>query len=139
MYKYIEPEVAGGLGFETDIDNSIHPPVIKKLHYEFSGWLGDDILETFPCFIVSERLMCEIEKHQLTGVLFDNVKITKSEEFMDMNGSIDLPKFYWIKINGKFGVDDFVIAEDYRLLISEKAMSIISFFNIKNATFEDYM
>ena len=139
MYKYIEPEVAGGLGFETIIDNSFHPPIIKKLHYEFSGWLGDDILETFPCFIVSEKLMNDIRNNQLTGVSFEDVKVTKSEEFMDLFLSSDLPSFYWMKINGKFGVDDFVIAEDYRLLVSEKAMSIISFFNIKNASFEDYI
>jgi hypothetical protein len=83
--------------------------------------------------------MNEIKKNQLTGVLFDNVKITKTEEFMDMYASTDLPTFYWMRINGKFSIDDFTIAEDYRLLISEKAMSIMSFFNIKNASFEDYV
>ena len=65
MYKYIEPEVAGGLGNETIIDKNYHPPIVKKLHYEFNGWLGDDILESFPCFIVSERLKNEIIKKNL--------------------------------------------------------------------------
>jgi len=139
MYKYIEPEVAGGLGFETEMDNRVHPPIIKKLHYEFSGWLGDDILETFPCFIISESLMNDIKKNQLTGVLFDNVKITKSDEFINFYPKTNLPNFYWMKIDGKFGVDDFVIAEDYRLLVSEKGMNVISFFNIKNASIEDYI
>lgn len=47
MFRYIEPEVAGGLGEETQMDSTVHPPLVKKLHLEFEGWLGDDILETF--------------------------------------------------------------------------------------------
>lgn len=47
MYKLIEPEVAGSLGKETELDSSVFPPHVKKLHYEFDGWLGDDILESF--------------------------------------------------------------------------------------------
>lgn len=139
MYKYIEPEVSGGLGVETDINNNVHPPIIKKLHYVFDGWLGDDILETFPCFIVSERLMKSIIKNQLKGILFDNVKITKSEEFLDYHTNTRLPDFYWMKVYGKLDVDDFVIAEDYRLLVSEKASEVIGYFNIKNAILEDYI
>jgi len=139
MYKYIEPEVAGGLGFETEMDSGVHPPVIKKLHYEFSGWLGDDILETFPCFIVSENLMNDIKKNQLTGVSFDDIIVTKSEEFISFYPKTNLPNFYWMKIEGKFGEDDFVIAEDYRLLISEKGMDVISYFNINNASIEDFI
>ena len=81
MYKYLEPEVAGGIGIDTILDNSIHPPLVKFLHYHFSGWMGDDILETFPCFIISERLKNAIENNKLTGIFFDFVKITKSEDF----------------------------------------------------------
>ncbi|MGV9004113.1 hypothetical protein [Flavobacterium sp.] len=138
MYRYIEPEVAGGLGFETEIDNSKHPPIVEKLHYEFIGWLGDDILESFPCFIVTERLKKEIIKSKLTGVLFGNVKITKSEEFNILQKNTSLPDFYWMKIYGKFNVDDFIISSDYRLIVSEKAFEVIIGFNISNATFEDY-
>lgn len=139
MYKYIEPEVSGGLGLETDIDNNVHPPIIKKLHYVFDGWLGDDILETFPCFIVSERLMKSIMKNQLKGILFDSVKITKSDEFLDCQPKTILPDFYWMKVNGKLDVDDFVISKDYRLLVSDKALKVIKYFNVNYATLEDYI
>ena len=61
MYYFIEPEVAGGWGGNTIADTSVHPPKISKLHYQFDGWLGDDLLESFPCFIVSESLKHESE------------------------------------------------------------------------------
>ena len=138
MYKYIEPEVAGGLGNETIIDKNYHPPIVKKLHYEFNGWLGDDILESFPCFIVSERLKNEIIKKNLKGIVFEYVKITKSEEFIYLYPKTELPNFYWAIINGKFGTDDFIIANDYRLAINEKALQVLNLFNLKNAILEDY-
>ena len=33
-YVYVEPEVAGGLGQGTEMDTSVHPPVVRKLQYE---------------------------------------------------------------------------------------------------------
>ena len=56
MFHTLEPEVAGGFGEQTILDNSTHPPDVKWLHYVLDGWLGDDILESFPCYIVTERL-----------------------------------------------------------------------------------
>lgn len=138
MYKYIEPEVAGGLGSETAIDTSSHPPVVTRLHYEFDGWLGNDLLESFPCFIVSDQLRQKIVSNLLTGVTFDEVVITKSLEFSIQSPNIALPKFSWMKIYGKIGESDFAIAEDFRLVVSQKAMEVLNNFNLSAATFEDY-
>lgn len=38
----LEPEVAGGLGPNTVMDRSVHPPRVSHLHYVFDGWMGDD-------------------------------------------------------------------------------------------------
>ncbi len=55
-YFVLEPEVAGQLGEQTVMDRSTHPPTIEKLHFVFDGWLGDDIVATFPSFWVSKNL-----------------------------------------------------------------------------------
>lgn len=94
MYKLIETEVAGGLGEQIQMDNSFFPPLIKNLHYEFEGWLGDDILESFPCYIVTERLRDGIELGKLTGVSFDKVFISKSETFLELYPDRELPNFF---------------------------------------------
>jgi len=124
MYYYVEPEISGGIGASSIMDNSCHPPIVKKLNYEFDGWLGDDIIESFPCFVISEKLKIELEEHSLSGFSLDDVEITKSEKFTDLHPNKDLPTFYWLKISGKAGKDDFGIAEDFRLVISEKTLSI---------------
>src|SRR3954454_10828086 len=61
VYFALEPEVAGQLGDTTMLDTSVHPPVIQRLEYRFDGWLGDDLLESFPCFVVTERLANELK------------------------------------------------------------------------------
>ncbi len=54
-YYQLEPEVAGGFGEQSVIDRSSGKMVVRKLHYEFDGWLGDVLLESYLCFIQSGR------------------------------------------------------------------------------------
>lgn len=78
MYKLIEPEIARDLGEQAQMDNSFFTPIIKNLHYEFEARLGNDILESFPFYIVTEKIRKGIESARLTGVIFDEVLVSKS-------------------------------------------------------------
>ncbi|RXM40438.1 hypothetical protein BOQ62_05560 [Chryseobacterium sp. CH21] len=137
MYKLIEPEVAGGLGEQTQIDNSFFPPLIINLHYEFEGWLGDDILESFPCYIVTEKLRTGIEHEKLTGISFDDVILSQSETFLELHSNKELPNFFWAKISGESYRDDFFITKKNDLAISEKAYLLLKNYNIDQADIED--
>jgi hypothetical protein len=66
-FHLLRPEVAGGWGPNIQAHRQTHPPVVTHLHYEFEGWLGDDLLTTFPEFIVTERLARALEQSGLTG------------------------------------------------------------------------
>ncbi|PQA90711.1 hypothetical protein SAMN05421796_1137 [Chryseobacterium piscicola] len=137
MYKLIEPEVAGSLGRETELDNSVFPPHVKKLHYEFSGWLGDDILESFPCYIVTDSLREDFENNKFTGISFNEVIVSKSETFLEIYPDRELPKFYWLKICGEAYKDDFFITKENVLAISEKVNLVLLRYNINNADIEE--
>jgi hypothetical protein len=139
MFKIIEPEVAGGFGDESELDTTVHPPIVYKLHYEFQGWLLNDILESFPCFIVTENLKEAILKIGLAGVEFDFVKISTSYVFKQLYPEKVLPKFSWMKIFGEAGKHDFGISDKFRLVISEKAYDLLSLFNISAADIKDYI
>lgn len=120
MFFYIEPEVAGGLGSATIMDGSVHPPVVSELNLNFEGWLGDELLEAFPCFVVTKRVEQAILESSLTGVNFSSLLITFSGNFTEMNSCLQVPEFSWMKVIGMAGVDDFGLAEDLRLVVSEK-------------------
>ncbi|MFY9952572.1 MAG: hypothetical protein WAK54_05070, partial [Bradyrhizobium sp.] len=72
-YFFVEPEVAGGLGPLTVMDTTTHPPIVSKLHYHFDGWLGNVLLETFPCFIVTDGARQALQAIGATGAKFDEV------------------------------------------------------------------
>ena len=41
----LAPEVAAQMGERTDLDTTVHPAMVRRLHLQFNGWLGDDLLE----------------------------------------------------------------------------------------------
>lgn len=121
-YYIVEPEVAGGFGRNTILEHGSHPPVVTKLHYELDGWLGDELLESFPCFIVTRRIRGRIEESGFTGAEFAPVEVTTSEQFRELYPHRDVPVFDWLKIVGTPGIADFGLAKDHRLVLSERAL-----------------
>ncbi len=138
MFYYIEPEVSGSLGEFTVMDTRYHPPRVEKLHYKFDGWLRDDLIESFPCFIITQSLMKELMKAQLSGFEVSEVKVSKSSQFMERHPEVHLPKFKWLQICGRAGKDDLGIADDNRLVISKRALNTLKKGCIANADIEDY-
>jgi hypothetical protein len=138
QYFYIEPEVAGGLGDQTILDRSVHPPIVDKLHYQMEGWLGDAILESFPAFIVTEEAKQGLLEAGVTGVDFADVTITTSDEFRQLYPNRALPSFAWLKPQGSPAQDDFGVASDGRLVISERALKVLQKFGVENAVVEPF-
>lgn len=130
MSYIMEPEVAGGWGDDTLVDTSVHPPIVTALVYAFDGWSGDDLLTTFPCFIVTDRLAALIEATKLSGYSFAPVKCVKTETFDDLYPGRSLPAFRWLKVTGTVNCDDFAIDDEHRLVVSDAAYAVIAQGNI---------
>ena len=140
-FYVIEPEVAGGWGENTIVaDSSVHPPRVTKLHYKFDGWLGDVLLESFPCYIVTEAAKENIKAMAATGVKFDEVEISTSDEFDDVSPGLQLPRFAWLQVAGKAGQDDFGIAPapDFRLVISQRVLDLLKSMGVSNASIKEF-
>lgn len=132
-YYQIEPEVAGGIGEHSVIDRSSGKMVVRKLHYYFDGWGGDVLLESCPCFIVTEAAKKTLQSIGATGIKFDKVEVTTSEFFQDRYPNRQLPKFVWLQIDGRPGQDDFGISQDLNLVVSERALEALRGLGISNA------
>ncbi|MCP3944983.1 MAG: hypothetical protein GY710_26385 [Desulfobacteraceae bacterium] len=134
----LELEVAGELGANTSMDSSVHPPLVFTLHFIFSGWRGDDLLECFPCYIATEALMQEIKNTQPSGCVFDEMIIEKSEQFNELYPNTMLPNFKWLKVQGEAGKDDFGISSDNFLIVSERILKILKNFNLNECEIEEW-
>ncbi|WP_028226702.1 hypothetical protein [Paraburkholderia ferrariae] len=132
-YYVIEPEVAGGFGERTIINRSSGKMVVTRLHYELEGWLGDPLLESTPCYIATKDLAREIENRQLSGVEFDFVEITLSDQFEKIHANKAVPDFVWLKAVGEPGKDDFGIGSGLRLVVSERVLDILKQYGVSHA------
>ncbi len=90
----LKPEVPGQLGCRTKIDSSVFPPCITHLHFVFDGWLGDELIECFPCYLVSENLLNCFLKAGLSGFEIDTAKIEYSVLFNELYPGRKMPPFY---------------------------------------------
>lgn len=124
-YYLVEPEVAGSWGKNTLFSRTPgQPDIVHKLHYEFDGWLGDELLESVAEYIVTERLAAEIKEAALSGVQFDQVEISKSDEFEAFQPGQHLPKFLWMRVVGQPGKGDFWMTPKLVLAVSERALEL---------------
>jgi hypothetical protein len=94
------------------------------------------ILESFPCFIVTEATKEELQRLGATGVLFGPVEVTKSFEFDQVYPGRELPGFVWLKPEGKSGHNDVATANDGRLVVSPRAPELFKRLGIANALIE---
>lgn len=131
-YYVIYPEVAGELGEKSEIIyESGKIKDVVSLEYVFTGWQGDEILTTHPCFIITENMKNSIIMAKLKGAKIENIKIAFSEEFIELYGKIDVPNFFRIKPTDLYekNIDnldnDFYYNRYKDLVISEKALEVI--------------
>ncbi len=138
-YHVVEPEVAGGWGPDTQFTRTPgQPVVVHKLHYVFDGWLGDQLLETSPCYIVTAALADRITQANLTGFVLDSVKISKSDQFESLYPGRELPDFRRFRVEGAAGQDDFGVTRDLMLVVSDTALATLQDVGITHALVEPY-
>jgi len=137
-YYIIKPEVAGQFGEKTKMDRSVHPPDVTKLHYEFHGWTGDALLTTVSHFIITEKLKNKIMSNDLSGYKIGDVVVTKSTQFEELYPDKELPEFHWLQIVGEAGQDDFGMAENHRLVISQDTLDVLNTTSIEQADVEAF-
>lgn len=130
-YFEVNPEVPAELGDLTVMENKDGARlIIHKLHLNFKGWLGGDLMETTPVFYITEKLKQGLIKHAFTGIqAFEPVEYEIDDEY---TGSVKPGVIYWLKINGKSMHDDFGIDEGV-LIVSEKALNFLKQYNLSDA------
>lgn len=121
------------------MDQCANPPIFTRLEYRFDGWLGDALLESFPCFIITEIAKSALEEAGYTGIHFGAVEITKSKQFFEVNGQQNLPKFMRLYIEGVAGQDDFGLTSNHRLVVSERALRTLRAHGLSHAVVTEWL
>lgn len=124
--------MAGELGPGTRFDRSTRPATVTRLEYRFTDWLGDALVESTPCFIVTDALAERMTREGLTGAAFDAVTVTLSPEGEEL---IDepLPQWLWLKVTGSPGDSDIGVTDELMLVVSDRALSVLEESGLNNA------
>ncbi|MBH0156687.1 hypothetical protein IHV10_09940 [Fictibacillus sp. 5RED26] len=145
---FLEPEVSGGhgektvYGTEQDIAKKGVNGKVEFLHYEFEGWLGDDILESTPAFIISYTLEAALEKSEFEDYELEKCLITTSDEFKELYPDRELPAFSrfiplgTIEVEGEhfknWSGHHFCLSSKGELIVTQKALDFFGKFSIDN-------
>lgn len=131
-YYVLEPEVAGQLGNKSKLvyeEGRVKEVIF--LEYVFLGWLGDELLNTTSCYIITKSLKNDVIKQGLTGFEIDRVKISFSREYFELGGSIFIPKFVRLKPLESYEENMSNLTKDFyynkykNLVVSERALKVI--------------
>ncbi len=146
LLYFLDPEVSGGHGEKTvygtdeDVANEGISGKVKFLHYEFEGWLGDDLLESTPAFLVSSKLENELKKSQFNDYKTEKCLITMSDVFIELYPNKEIPSFIrfiplgTVEIEGEYfnnwSGHDFCLSSKGELVLTEKALEFLNEFSI---------
>lgn len=121
----LEPQVAGELGPDTDLDTSTHPPKVKRLEYVLDQPESDELITSFPVFLVSEQLGSRIKKADLDGFKLAKASIGTSDNYRELYGKARHRDYRWLHVTGTAGRSDFWLDESFNLCVSDRAMAIL--------------
>jgi hypothetical protein len=137
-FYILAPEVGGGFGPNTDLDSTCHPPKVGRVHYLFDGWLGDCLVESFPCFVATESVIAELKEMEISGMNDSDVEISTSERFRELYPNVDIGRWRWLRAVGIPGEDDIAITASARLVASERAVAILRRHGLAHCELEEY-
>ncbi|MFD7995970.1 hypothetical protein [Streptomyces mexicanus] len=137
-YTRLRPEVAGGIGDRTVMDATVHPPVVTHLHYEVADWLGDCLVQTFPCYLVTASMADRLLSSGLSGFSLAPVEVTASDLFEDIHPNGVLPSLRWLQVAGSAGEEDFGLDERGRLVVSDQALAVLQSESLEHCGMEEY-
>jgi hypothetical protein len=107
------------------MDRATHPPRVHVLHFVFDGWLGDQLVESFPCYLVTEHLAASFTAAGITGFEIAEAVVETSEEFKERHPDLSMPIFKWLQVVGVAGKSDLFINSDNRLTGSSLALDVV--------------
>lgn len=129
----LDPQVAGELGEGTDLDTSVHPPVVNKLEYVLDYPGTDDLIQSFPVFLASDQLVEALNAAEILGITWREATTTQGD-FYDEYPDADPINYQWL-VPGQPGDDCWT--EGGELVVSDRMMAVLRDARINDCEIEE--
>lgn len=125
MPYVLEPLVAGELGDGTRLDPSTHPPAVDVVDFVLDAPAEDDLIESFPVYLVSEHIAELLSRAGLGGFTLEGARVSPSREYVEVYGDRPHKEYRWLRL--RFSPDaDCWLDNEHRLCVSERMMAVLS-------------
>lgn len=124
MAYVLEPLVAGELGEGTDLDATKHPPVVRQVDYVLDLPTDEDLIQSFPVYLVSEELAAALATANLAGFQLDDAHVRPSDQYEVFGGGPPPKRYRWLRLDPSPAPDCW-LDEHYRLCVSERMYAVV--------------
>jgi hypothetical protein len=121
----LEPLVAGELGDATILDTSTHPPIPIRVQYVLDEPSDEDIIESFPVYLVSNALGAALEAAELSGFRLADAETLPSDNYKDLWPDVPHKAYRWLQVLGPPTADCW-IGDDLMLVVSDRMYAVIA-------------
>lgn len=121
----LDPQVAGELGDGTVLDSSTHPPQVSKVDYVLDQSDADELIQSFPVYLVSTNLAPRLQDAGLTGFELSGATVRPSDNYLAIYGNVPPPEYLWLQVTGTAGEADCWLDESAQLCVSDRMMTVI--------------
>src|SRR5215211_250252 len=125
MAYVLEPLVAGELGDETDLDTRTHPPLVHSVEFVLDLPTDEDLIESFPVFLVSEELASALTAAGFRGFQLSDAQVRPSHEYLANHGEVPHKRYRWLRLMPSRPSDCWLDAQ-YRLCVSDQMYFVIA-------------
>jgi hypothetical protein len=135
MAFVLEPLIAGELGERTELDPGTHPPLVTAVEYVLDAPVPDDLIESFPVFLVAEDLAYRLKAAGLDGFTVAAALVTPSPEYVELHPGAPTRAYRWLQVSGGPAADCW-LASDHRLCVSDRMMLVLETADLTNCGVE---
>jgi hypothetical protein len=114
QFFQLDPEVPGNEGPGTIVANMpqlqaglAFVPEIKHLEFQFDAWLGNDIVQTSPCYLVSDVLAEAMKQSELLGYRLQAITVSTTDVLDRWQSEMverPIPPFVRILMDGRIKI-----------------------------------
>jgi hypothetical protein len=133
----LDPQVAGELGAGTVLDSSTHPPAVSHVDLTLDYPDADELIQSFPVFLVSESLGSRLQAADLTGFSLTGASVRPSENYLAVYGAAPHPHYLWMQVTGVAGTADCWLGDSLQVCVSDRMMEILEAVALSDCSVEE--
>lgn len=133
----LDPQVAGELGDETVLDSSTHPPLVSQVDYVLDQPDADDLIQSFPIFLISTGLGSRLQDAGLTGFALAGALVRPSENYLAIYGAVPHPQYMWFQVIRADIEADCWLDESLQLCVSDRMMRHLEAADLSDCLIEE--